>query len=272
MKALLFNLTICLLALSSLNACKKADDSTVQKPMNNAPMATTPADAYGLFSAQRVITKEDFYTNYNVCSGGVGTDQVIKNNSYGTTAITGTASALCMAQANGLAGIQCNDSSLHVLGCAFASYSLNAYVFVPSPSDPGGIPFQGQAYWQINDSAIATPNYSFADSTIFPAIDDIYTTGDVATNSSFTLLATGPVTGDSVIFIIVGPKGSLRKVAGPNSAAQIFSAAEMATVGTTTGLTGLLQIAPYRQIQKSINGKTLYFIKETCLSKYVNLK
>jgi hypothetical protein len=70
---------------------------------------------------------------------------------------------------------------------------------------------------------------------------------------------------------VSGPNASIQKVRAANTQSCTFTAAEMGTLGKGDN-SGLLQIAPYRLTSSTQNGKKYYFVKETCVSKFVNLK
>jgi hypothetical protein len=150
--------------------------------------------------------------------------------------------------------------------------SNNAYVFTPTQSSPEGISFSNNVAWDVTGNTgngIAAFNYS--DNSSFPSISDISNSGTVSSATSFTLSATSGVYGDSVIFVVTGSRGHVMYTAAPNTSSHTFSSSEMATVGTAGNNTGLLQIAPYRINHQTINGKSYYFIKETCVSKFVTI-
>ena len=271
MRNLVLKLSLFLLIISTLNACKKASTAIIIKPNNIAPAITPPADADGMFTAQKVVTKEDFYITSGDCEGKTNT--MVLQNQLGNGSIMQSGFARAECHYGNLGKVQCNNVPLSLIGGCVVSYNPSYYTYIASADNPSGIPFQTIAVWNCTgDTGTHTTAINYTDSATFPVINDIYTTGDVTTTGNFTLQAVGAVTGDSVIFSITGPKGTVQKTAGPNTAAQNFTAAEMASIGTTDGLVGLLQIAPYSLNAQIINGKKQYFVKETCLSKYVNLK
>jgi hypothetical protein len=110
---------------------------------------------------------------------------------------------------------------------------------------------------------------TYIDSSITPVAPTITNSYSIPTNSSFTLQGTGPVVGDSVIFLIAGSKKTYRMTLPPGSLSCSFTSAQMDSVGTTTSSNpGLLQIATYHISQQG----SMTLVKEACFSKYVQLR
>ena len=235
--------------LSTFTSCSKSTTTTTPTaPSSSAPNVNTPSNADGALAAVQVITTQTV--------AGI----TIPINIGTAAAWFGTASAYQDA------------GNVSIDGNALTK-SSNAYVFQPTSSSPSGLSFNYSTAWVVSGNAansIAAINYS--DNSSFPSIADINTTGTVSTSGSYTMSATSSVTNcDSVIFVITGPNAHVTHTAGPNTSSYTFTAAEMASLGTTSNNTGLLQIAPYRVNHQTINSKSYYFVKEACVSKFVNL-
>jgi hypothetical protein len=238
---------LCVVALSTASACKK--DSSNAAPSSSPPTVSAPGNADGAFVALQVASTQ-------TVAG------------YPVTFNIGTAAAwfgLSTSYKDG-GDVTCNTSML--------SKSNGGYVFQPTQDKPTGLDFRSSsvAWTGTGNSSNGISAFSYTDVSSFPTVDDINATAEVSTASSFTLSASSYVYGDSVLFVVTGPNGRLLKTGGSNTRSYTFTAADMATVGTTSGATGLLQIAPYRLNRQLIGGKNYYFIKETCVNKFVTFK
>lgn len=235
----------------SISSCKKKDSTTNQTaPQNTTPTASTPSNADGAFAAVKTLTVSS-YAGYN------------------TTINVGTAVSWFGTQNSYVDGgtVKCNNNTL-------SKQSNNAYIFTPAQTSPTGIDFSGDVSWDISgNSSNAVPPFTKTDAGVFPSVDGISQTDDVSTSSAFTLSASSSVIGDSVMFVVAGPNGHVLKTKGPNTSSCDFTAAEMGTLGTGSNV-GLLQIAPYtiHYDNTAAPGKNYYFVKETVVSKIVNLK
>ena len=237
-------LALALTGLTTFTSCKK--DSSTTAPSSSAPTITPPSDADGALAAVQVISTQTV--------AGI----TIPINIGTAVAWFGTSSSYQDAGT-----VTCDGNTL--------TKNNNAYVYQPTQSKPTGIDFTSSTAWTVSGGSTVTA-FNHTDNSSFPGIDDISGGTEVQTSGSYTLSATTGVTGDSVIFVVSGPKATVTRVGGPNSSQHTFTAAEMASVGTTSGMTGLIQIAPYRLNRQTINSKKYYFIKEACVSKFVTLK
>jgi hypothetical protein len=239
-------LILCLAGIGILAGCSKKTTATTPSA-SSAPTVSTPSDADGALAAVQVITTQTV--------AGI----TIPINIGTAVAWFGSANSYKDA-----GNVSCETKAL--------TKSNNAYVFQPSQTAPEGISFSGNVAWDVTgNSGNSISAFSYSDNSSFPSIDDISVTGSVSTSGSYTLTATSSVYGDSVIFVVAGSSKHITYTAGPNTSSHTFSAAEMATVGAAGNSTGLLQIAPYRVNHQTINGKSYYFVKETCVSKFVTI-
>ena len=246
MKKVLFVTIMGSLLTMSINSCGKKD--TPSTPSSSAPTINTPSDAVGAFASVKIVTTQTV--------GGI----TIPINIGTAVAWVGTSASFLDAGT-----ITCNTKNL-------AKQTGNSYVFTPTTTEPTGLDFSSSPIsWTVSgNSANNIAAYSHDVTGYFPEIEDIAHSGDVATNAPFTLTASGPVTGDSVIFVVAGPNASVVKTRGPNTSSCTFTAAEMGTLGTGSNA-GIIQIAPYRISLDNSTGRNYYFIRETCVNKFVNL-
>lgn len=238
---------------AGISSCKKSTTTPTNNNNttsgNSAPTVNTPSNADGALAAVQVITTQT-----------VG--------AYSVPINLGTAASWF-----GLTTAFKDAGTVTVDGNTLTKASNNAYVYQPTAADPTGIDFDSYTVnWNVSgNSANGITGFTYADQSYFPTIDDVQTPSSVSHSSAFTLSATGSVTGDSVIFVVSGGSGHVSYTAPGGTRSHTFSAAEMATVGTASNNTGLLQIAPYHVNHQTINGKSYYFVKETCANKFVTI-
>lgn len=238
-----------MIVAGGISSCNKGTTSTNTNNGNSAPSVSTPADADGAMAAVKVITTQ-------TVAG------------YTLPINIGTAAAWF-----GLSSSFKDAGNVTLDGNALTKASNNAYVFQPSSSTPTGIDFSSSSVtWSVTgNSSNSITGFSYTDQSSFPYVDDVQTPGSVSHSAAFTLSATGSTSGDSVIFVVSGGSGHVSFTAPGGTTSHTFSAAEMATVGSASNNTGLLQIAPYRVNHQTINGKSYYFVKETCANKFVTI-
>jgi hypothetical protein len=266
----------CILAIIGIFSSCKKDTTTYSIAGNNAPAIGIPADGSGMFFENKVITSEDY--NLPVTTGGcIGKPltkiYTISNTNNRQMAVGTVGFQLTKAYWNSV-NVSYNGNNIPMpnTGCI-----ANMWYSVAGPSDT--IVFSNFTLWAGSIDSFSsqgtitdTISYSFTDNLLFPNISDIITSGTVSTHAGYTLSAYGAVSGDSVIFLITGPKATISATLGANATSYTFTPARMASVGTTGGHKyGLLQIVPFSLTPQTINGNKYYVLKETCLSKYVIL-
>ncbi|MCW3128035.1 MAG: hypothetical protein JWO03_3693 [Bacteroidetes bacterium] len=245
MKKTFIVLCLGLTCVSTFTACKKSTTSST--PSNSAPSVSTPSSADGALAAVVVKTTQTV-AGYTVpINIGTAAAWFGSQNSYKDAGNVNV-------DANGL------------------SKSNNAYIYQPSQTNPTGLSFNNSVAWDVTgNSGNGITAFNFSDNSSFPDVDDISNSGTVSSSGAFTLSATSTPYGDSVIFVVSGSQNHVTFIAPGGTSSHTFTAAEMATVGASGNNTGLLQIAPYRVNHQTINGKSYYFVKETCVSKFVTI-
>jgi len=235
--------------LATVSSCKK-ETTAPPPPSNTAPTVNPPSDADGALVLVNTLT----YNSTSVPGFG----NIVTKIELGVAgAWFGAANAFVDAGV-----VKCQDSLL-------AKQTNNAYVFVPKSLT--GLDKSSNTKWEVAGAGSVT-GFTYTHNASFPTVDSIENAVDVNTANAFTLSAKGFVSNsDSVIFVVSGPNASVLKVKASNAKSCDFSAAEMGTLGKGDN-SGLLQIAPYRLTSSTQNGKKYYFVKETCVSKFVNLK
>lgn len=252
MKKSFLILSAAIIVAGGISSCSKSSTNTNNNNnsnnANSAPTVNTPANADGALAAVKVITTQTV--------GG-----------YSLPFNIGTAAAWF-----GTTTSFKDAGNVTVDGNALTKSSNNAYVFQPNSTNPTGLDFNSSVSWNVaGNSSNSITAFSYTDQSSFPTIDDVETPSSVSHSAAFTLSATSSVSGDSVVFVVSGGSGHVSYIAPGGTASHTFSAAEMATVGAAPNNTGLLQIAPYRVNHQTINGKSYYFVKETCANKFVTI-
>jgi len=259
------------------SSCKK-NNPTYTIAGNYAPAVSVPADGFGVFYETKVITSEDYNLPINTggCMGRSETKMYTISNINNQQMSIGTVGFDLAMDSLNIGYVSYGGKNIPVGGggCALFYQLSNA-----GPSDT--IVFSNFTSWAGSLYAVSSSypfnnidsvSYSFTDNLAFPTIGDITTSGTVSTQSGYTLSSYGATSGDSVIFLITGPKATIRATLGPNATSCTFTAAQMASLGTTGGNKyGLLQIVPFSFAPQIVNGNKYYILKETCLSKYVVL-
>ncbi len=248
MKKTILLLSAAAIVAAGISSCNKGTSSNTNNG-NSAPSVSAPSDADGALAAVKVITTQ-------TVAG------------YTLPINIGTAAAWF-----GLSSSFKDAGNLTIDGNGMTKSSNNAYVFQPTTTTPTGLDFSSSSVtWNVTgNSSNSITGFSYTDQSSFPSIDDVQTPSSVSHNAAFTLSASGYVSGDSVIFVVSGGSGHVSYIAPGGTTSHTFSAAEMATVGAAGNNTGLLQIAPYRINHQTINGKSYYFVKETCANKFVTI-
>ncbi|MBS1683304.1 MAG: hypothetical protein JSS76_01015 [Bacteroidetes bacterium] len=248
MKRSFLTLTAAIIVAGGISSCNKSTTNTNNTNNgNSAPSVNTPANADGALAAIKVITTQ-------TVAG------------YTVPINIGTAAAWF-----GLSTSFKDAGNVTVDGNALTNQS-NSYVYQPNQTNPTGLDFNSSVSWNVTgNSSNGITGFSYTDQSSFPTIDDVQTPTSVSHSSSFTLSASGYVSGDSVIFVVSGGSGHVSFIAPGGTSSHTFTAAEMGTVGAAPNNTGLLQIAPYRVNHQTINGKSYYFVKETCANKFVTI-
>jgi hypothetical protein len=238
-------------ATSLLWSCKKADP-TPTPPAATTPTIATPTDAFGAFVAVKTLTEQ------NVPFVGV---QVIE---------VGTAVGGFYSAAN--SGTWVDGGSLKVDDSTLTKQTNNTYFYQMGQSNPTGLSFGSTTRWAIGGNATnSIPTFNYTHSRSMPSLGTLTSAKDITVASDYTITTSTTNNSDSVIFIISGPNASIQKVKAGNTRSCLFTAAELGTLGKGDNA-GLVQIAPYNIASTTQSGKKYYFIKETVLSTFVNLK
>lgn len=260
MKKLLFSLLVFgLFAATSCN--KNTNTNTKSNALNTPPQVNTPSDAYGVLGVIRVQTS---YTT-PVSVPGVTFPPVDFNMGTAIAYFTNSAGATTFVDAG---NVSVSDSVL-------TKSSENSYAFTPKGTPDGsdlGIATSGVSNYNWNISGSSNvPAFNKSLSGVMPVMGRITSSDNVTTSSSYTIsLPSVPTNCDSVIWVMIGPSGSVNHITIPQLS-YTFSAAEVGTLGKGDNI-GIVQAAAYRVTDFTQNSKKYYYIRETCSTKSVSLK
>ncbi len=140
----------------------------------------------------------------------------------------------------------------------------NSYTYIPTISEPTGINFNGGTDWEVSGdngfpAIMASPGFPF------PDVGNIGGADMVDTSQDYKIMISSVSDADSIIYNI---SGVLKTLAG-NETSCTFSAAEISSLASGPGI---IQAAAYSYESDDFGGKTIYFVKETVVSKSVTIE
>ncbi len=150
----------------------------------------------------------------------------------------------------------------------------NSYVFIPSMTDPTGIPYtQGSAgipFWEVPSLNISTSSYYQ-----FPSVPEITSSLTISKASGYEATVSGYDGAAEVLYSISSNGKSVHKIIKASDAEfgqkkAVFTASELSVLDNSD--MALLQVAPYTIHDKVIDGNKYYFINEVAVTKSVKLQ
>lgn len=246
------NLSLLLTAATlTLGACKKDDDepetpSTPSTPNNNGQASTTPSFPGAAGSLWGVNT-------YSIQSTPIGDFEIE----------AGVGIAIFPSADN--ASVYVSGGTVTLNDVALTEQSSHAYLSMPTTANPTGIDLSsGTTHWVVSGSA-NVPAFDRTPSFSFPTVQPVTSSTTVVRADGYTLSA-GSVSGaDSVVFAV---GGILKTLPGGNSSCS-FSAAELASLSAGPSI---VQVAAYTFEHEVIDGKDIYFGKETVRTRSVTIQ
>ncbi len=233
------SLFVLLAAGTLFTACTKDDaapDAT-PSPSGSSTPSTTPnfPDADAVLAAVRVNATQSTPLGSIDIVIGVATG-AFSNDDFSTFQNVGA--------------ITCN-------GDALSLQSNNSYVYQPVATNPTGIDLtaSNEVTWNVAGGS----GFSAFQRTIqgpFPATGAITSSTTVVRANGYTLSATNVLNADSVIFLV----GDVSKTLPGNASSCTFSASELSGVAAGTSL---LQVSAYRSVTEDVDGKRIYFVKQS---------
>ncbi len=249
-----------LLLVAVLPSCNKSSSSTPTPPANTAPTVNTPKDAWGVMGVVKLQTSyttpsypgvPSYTVDYNIGSAlAAFSDAVGSANLVDAGTVKVNDSLLTKVQNNGYGYTPAGVASGSDLGLSTSAYTHN---------------------WVVSGSSSVT-GFTYQHYGYLPTVGTITSSSDIQTSAAYTLSVNNISNNcDSIIWIMAGPNGNVRHTTGPGVYSNSFSASEVASLGKGDNV-GLLQVTPYFVMPATINSKKYYFIKESCATKFVNLK
>lgn len=251
--ATLWMMSFCISGLMLFSSCTEEEIQKLTEQAENTPTPTPgpdnsiPIPNWGDAAGVLVSTKVKTVQSGIAVEMGVASAVFYANLGDSTFADAGT--------------VKCEDKEL-------TKQSNNAYVFVPTQTEPMGITLSPPILWDIAGSG-SVGAFSQSVSGSFPTTDSISSALTFANSAAYTLSVGSVSNADSVIFMVVGSSGTpLIKTISGNATSCTFTAAEMSTLPTGTGL---IQVVPTRITDNTFSGKKYYFIRQTSVSKTVTI-
>lgn len=142
----------------------------------------------------------------------------------------------------------------------------NAYVYMPSQTNPTGLVFGTVVNWE--GTGAAWESFSTSTSQGFANVNSI-TSGDISMASDYTLTSGTITNADSILYAVYGSNGNKLKIVAGNNTSYTFTAAELSGLGEGSGFA---QVVGLNYDKKVIGAKDYWLINETVRTKTVNVK
>jgi len=154
--------------------------------------------------------------------------------------------------------------TVSINGSNLTKNSNNSYTYFPSLTEPEGLSFTTGTDWDVSGSA-DFPAFTASPGFDFPFVGNISGDDTVDRTTDYTINISSVADADSIIFLVNG----IAKTTAGNVTSCTFSASELA--GASAG-PGIIQAAPYAFDDQEFSNKTVYFVKETVVSKSVTIE
>ncbi len=157
---------------------------------------------------------------------------------------------------NGFSTFQ-NVGAVTCNGDALSLQSNNSYVYQPGATNPTGIDLtaSNEVTWNVAGGSGFSP-FQRTIAGPFPATGAITSSTTVVRANGYTLTATNVLNADSVIFLV----GDVSKTLPGNASSCTFSASELSGVAAGSSV---LQVSAYRSVTEDVDGKRIYFVKQS---------
>jgi hypothetical protein len=154
-------------------------------------------------------------------------------------------------------GTYIDAGNVAVISNNLTKQTNNLYLFIPTTTNPSGLVYTGSPSWTVGGSA-AIPAFN-ATANAFPSDVNITSATTVNSASNYSLTADIITGADSLIFAVHGPTKSILKTTAATLNSNLFTAAELATVGKGNGY---IQISALKYKQITNSGKNYYIINQ----------
>lgn len=151
-------------------------------------------------------------------------------------------------------------------GDALSLQSNNSYIYQPAATNPTGIDLSAsnEVTWIVAGGSGFT-GFQRTIAGPFPATGAITSPTTVVRADGYTITTTNVLNADSVIFIL----GNLSRTLPGNASSCGFSASELS--GVAAGASQI-QVAAYRSENELIEGKRIYFVKQSSRALSVSVQ
>ena len=253
MKTNLFIKIAIVSAVMTLASCDKEEEETptpVTPPAASAPATINPAgsDAFGALIALQTA-------NYIAVPFLGEINQPVNTG----VAVFGNLSG----------GTYVDAGNVTINTKALTKQTNNYYIYTPAATDPLGPDLSDNVTWNVTgNSGNSVPALNnVIPSQSFPVAPKYDGVTSIPRNAAFTVSSTILITGaDTTYFSLFSPTTSLQKRVAGDVQSVTFTAEEMATLGAGTGY---VQIAPYSMSSQTFDGKKIYFVNESVVTKSV---
>lgn len=251
-----------MIAAAFATSCKKASNNLGNtSPVPSPPTPTFSGDVKGGLVSVRV----NFSYDPNKFASLPVTVPVVELDAE---------SAVAVFSNDFSSGTFLNAGNVNVNSDALERLSNNSYTKLAFDYTSGdfSLGFDGGSNWNVAGSGdVAAFSYNHTQS--FPNYSGRSSMPETAsTSSSLTVSLSGVSNADSVYVLLAAGDKSILKHVGGSASSVTFTAAEVASVGTTGGkATGLLEVCPWRYIIQTFNSKQYAFVKEHAVVKNITI-
>ncbi|MCC6721915.1 MAG: hypothetical protein IT243_06910 [Bacteroidia bacterium] len=219
-----------------LNNCKDKGDDIVEPPV--PPVVTFPVinAVDGILTAIRTTTL---------------------NNTVETN--IGTCYAAFYKNQNSAMKLDAGNVTINAKTCYKADNSI--YFMVPTASEPNGIPFSNQVFWQATgNTSTGVPTIYNKDDSGFPATPSLPEFVNMLSDYDYLLTWSSSSQSDSVIIIIKGPSATYKKTLASSYKQLSIPKTEIAKLGVGKGS---VQVINYKINYSAVSSKNYAFIKQS---------
>jgi hypothetical protein len=247
-KLLSLALLSCALIFSSCEKEEEPPTDTTPTPTANTPATINPAgpDAFGALIAIQTA-------NY-VSLPFVGEINQPINTGVGFFG-------------NVAGGTFVDAGAVTINNLALSKQSNNSYVFTPAAANPTGPDLSDAVSWNVTGNAAnSVPAISnFIPPISFPTAPKYDGSTSIQRTASFTVASATEITGaDTTYFTLFSPTTFVQKRVPGNIQSVTFTSDEMGTLGAGTGF---VQIASYKMFNQTFDGKKIYFVNQSVVTK-----
>jgi len=251
-----------LLASTLFISCKK-DNSSVTPTASPVPSAPTPSfgsDVDGALVSLRI----NFSYDPNKFASLPISVPVVDLEAESAVAVFGNLGTGAYSNAG---TVSVNSNSLEKL--SNNSYTKLAFDYT---SADFSLDFSGGSSWSVGGSSDVTA-FTYDHTQTFPNYSGRASMPETATTTSaLTVSLSGVSNADSVYVLLAGNGKQVLKHLGSSASSTTFTAAEVASIGTTDGkATAFLEVCPWRYLIVSKNSKDYAFVKEYAVVKNVTI-